>query len=120
MGTVFAALLVLAAPVPGSAAATSASGATTPNVEAAGVERTSDVEVRDRSGPLPGTDAAVLNNPAIGRPEAVAPSPVFRPWEVGGFVDINYAFNSNLPDNHVYRGTSVQPRTGEFSLNHIV
>ncbi len=41
----------------------------------------------------------------------------FRPWEVGGFVDANYSFNSNLPDNHVNRLRSAVPRTGEFSLN---
>ena len=41
----------------------------------------------------------------------------FRPWEVGGFADINYGFNHNLPDNHLKRGTAGQPRTGEFTLN---
>lgn len=40
-----------------------------------------------------------------------------RPWEVGGFVDVNYAVNSNLPDSHVNRATAVQPRTGEFTPN---
>ncbi len=68
---------------------------------------------------LPGTDAASVNNPAISAGESKDPS-AFKPWEVGGFVDVNYSYNSNNPDNHVYRGTSVQPRTGEFSLNHIV
>jgi hypothetical protein len=38
-------------------------------------------------------------------------------YEVGGFLDLNWTFNHNRPDNHVYRGNSVQPRTGEFSLN---
>ncbi|MCB9703244.1 MAG: outer membrane beta-barrel protein [Myxococcales bacterium] len=42
---------------------------------------------------------------------------VFHPWEVGGFLDTSYAFNNNFPDNHVWRGSSVQPRTGEFTLN---
>ena len=71
---------------------------------------------------LPGTDAAAVNNPAIAAGEAMDPRGAagWRPWEVGGFIDVNYAYNSNNPDNHVYRGTSVQPRTGEFSLNHAV
>lgn len=43
-----------------------------------------------------------------------------KPWEVGGFVDVNYGFNSNLPNSHVNRGTSVQPRTGEFTPNMAV
>ncbi|MBL9103910.1 MAG: outer membrane beta-barrel protein [Myxococcales bacterium] len=42
---------------------------------------------------------------------------VFKPWEVGGFIDINWAWNHNHPDNHVYRGTAVQPRTGEITPN---
>lgn len=70
-------------------------------------------------GPLPGTDAASVNNPAVAAGQA-AGDDTFKAWEVGGFVDVNYAYNSNHPDNHVYRGTSVQPRTGEFSLNHII
>ncbi|MCY0992693.1 outer membrane beta-barrel protein [Nannocystis sp. ILAH1] len=70
---------------------------------------------------LPGTDAAAVNNPALAAGEHMDPHlPGFKPWEVGGFIDVNYSYNSNNPDNHVYRGTSVQPRTGEFSLNHAV
>ncbi len=48
------------------------------------------------------------------------PAPVEQdagPWVVGGFVDTNYIFNHNLPDNHLYRGTATQPRTGEASMN---
>ncbi len=45
---------------------------------------------------------------------------MFRPWEVGGFVDANYVYNNNLPDNHVNRLRSAVPRTGEFSLNLVV
>ncbi len=41
----------------------------------------------------------------------------FHPWEVGGFIDANYSYNSNFPDNHVSRLRSAVPRTGEFSLN---
>jgi hypothetical protein len=72
---------------------------------------------------LPGADEATRGDvtaavaAGAAEPETAA---TFKPWEVGGFVDINYAFNSNLPDNHVNRGTSVQPRTGEFTPNHAV
>lgn len=61
----------------------------------------------------PSGQAATGEEPLLG-PEGV------KAWEVGGFIDTNYSYNSNQPDNHVYRGTSVQPRTGEFSLSHIV
>ncbi|MEZ4451512.1 MAG: outer membrane beta-barrel protein [Nannocystaceae bacterium] len=43
-----------------------------------------------------------------------------RPWAVGGFVDTQYILNTNFPDNHVFRGTAVSSRTGEFSPNLIV
>ncbi len=41
-----------------------------------------------------------------------------KPWAVGGFVDVAYLGNSNTPRNHVYRGTVMTPRTGEFSVNN--
>lgn len=74
------------------------------------------------SAALPGADAAAVNNPAISAGEKMDPlGPAgFKAWEVGGFIDVNYSYNSNNPDNHVNRGTSVQPRTGEFVLNHVV
>ncbi len=40
-----------------------------------------------------------------------------RPWTVTALVDTGYAFNSNRPDNHIYRGTSTHPRTAEFTVN---
>jgi hypothetical protein len=42
------------------------------------------------------------------------------PWAVGGFVDTQYIVNSNSPDNHIFRGTPVSSRTGEFSPNLLV
>lgn len=69
---------------------------------------------------LPGADAATRGDATAGVASgatADAEKEVFRPWEVGGFVDANYAYNSNLPDNHVNRLRSAVPRTGEFSLN---
>lgn len=40
-----------------------------------------------------------------------------RPWLLTALVDTGYAFNHNTPDNHIYRGTSTHPRTGEFTVN---
>ncbi len=40
-----------------------------------------------------------------------------KTWTVGAFVDTAYLINSNLPDNHLYRGTVTTPRSGEFTLN---
>lgn len=37
-------------------------------------------------------------------------------WAVGGFVDTGYAFENNLPDNHVDRGNFTSPRINEFSI----
>lgn len=39
-----------------------------------------------------------------------------RTWVVGGFVDADYVFNSNLPRNHINRGMGTAPRSGEFSV----
>jgi outer membrane protein OmpA-like peptidoglycan-associated protein len=39
---------------------------------------------------------------------------------VGGFVDTQYVVNSNFPANHIFRGTPVTARTGEFSPNLLV
>ena len=47
-------------------------------------------------------------------------SDALAPWAVGGFVDTQYIVNSNSPDNHIFRGTPVSARTGEFSPNLIV
>lgn len=38
-------------------------------------------------------------------------------WSVGAFADLSYGFNSNRPDNHIFRGQLTTPRTGEFTLN---
>lgn len=47
-------------------------------------------------------------------------SPRTSGWVVGGFVDTQYVVNSNFPGNHVFRGTPVTARTGEFSPNLLV
>lgn len=69
--------------------------------------------------PVPGADAATRGDvtASVAAEAAEQEKQIDKPWEVGGFVDINYGFNSNLPGNHVYRGTAVQPRTGEFTPN---
>ena len=69
---------------------------------------------------LPGAASATRGDATAGVASGAAvdaEKEVFRPWEVGGFIDANYAYNSNLPDNHVNRLRSAVPRTGEFSLN---
>lgn len=69
---------------------------------------------------MPGADTATRGDASAAVASgatADAGAEGFRPWEVGGFVDANYSFNSNLPDNHVNRLRSAVPRTGEFSLN---
>lgn len=38
-------------------------------------------------------------------------------WTVGAFIDAGYVFNSNFPDNHVYRGAVTSPRTEEITVN---
>jgi hypothetical protein len=52
------------------------------------------------------------------KPVDVEPEPEPpRTWETGASVDLSYQFNSNFPDNHIYRGMVPTPRTGEASLN---
>jgi len=72
---------------------------------------------------LPGADAATHGDASAtvaSGAAADAEGEAFRAWEVGGFVDANYVYNNNLPDNHVNRLRSAVPRTGEFSLNLVV
>jgi hypothetical protein len=111
-------------PLPGSDAAASEKPAAAVGqgvAPAGGGDADDDEDDGSPQGALPGSDAAAVNNPGRAAGDHMDPHAVgFKAWEVGGFVDVNYSYNSNNPDNHVYRGTSVQPRTGEFSLNHIV
>ncbi|MDC0666342.1 outer membrane beta-barrel protein [Nannocystis radixulma] len=60
--------------------------------------------------------------PATAEPLVPAKRPRASPsaWVVGGFVDMQYVMNSNFPDNHLFRGTPVTARTGEFSPNLLV
>ncbi len=53
-------------------------------------------------------------------PKPPAEGQVLAPWAVGGFIDTQYIVNSNSPDNHIFRGTPVSARTGEFSPNLVV
>jgi hypothetical protein len=39
-----------------------------------------------------------------------------RTFDAEAFVDTAYIVNSNLPQNHLYRGAFTTPRTGEFTL----
>lgn len=70
------------------------------------------VGVREVGGNLVAPEDAGRADADGGDPQA--------PWAVGGFVDTQYIVNSNSPDNHIFRGTSVSSRTGEFSPNLIV
>lgn len=38
-------------------------------------------------------------------------------YRAGAFVDVAYIYNSSHPDNHLYRGATTTPRTGEFTPN---
>ncbi|MBL8974527.1 MAG: outer membrane beta-barrel protein, partial [Myxococcales bacterium] len=72
---------------------------------------------------LPGAESATRGDASAAVASgatADAGAAEFQPWEVGGFVDANYSFNSNSPDNHVNRLRSAVPRTGEFALNLVV
>jgi len=77
-----------------------------------------DEEDLPRGAALPGAETASRGDAsATVAAEGGAGAAEFRPWEVGGFLDVNYAYSSNRPDNHVKRGTAGQPRTGEFTVN---
>lgn len=56
------------------------------------------------------------------RPGSSAEAPLAKrgpptSWQVTALVDTGYAFNSNLPANHLYRGTATPPRTDESTVN---
>ncbi|WP_106392221.1 outer membrane beta-barrel protein [Enhygromyxa salina] len=42
-----------------------------------------------------------------------------RTWQAELFVDVAYVFNSNLPQNHVYRGMYTNPRTNELAVHNV-
>ncbi|MCY0989257.1 outer membrane beta-barrel protein [Nannocystis sp. ILAH1] len=69
----------------------------------------------DGDSPAPAAPAASV--PPVPPKWSRAPSPA---WVVGGFVDSQYVVNSNFPANHIFRGTPVTARTGEFSPNLLV
>ena len=106
----------------GSAAVASGASAEAPAAgpRAGGSVADDDDEDAITSTSLPGAESATRGDASAGVASgaaADAAKEVFRPWEVGGFIDANYAYNSNMPDNHVNRLRSAVPRTGEFSLN---
>jgi hypothetical protein len=61
------------------------------------------------------TEAIAGPRPA---PKPDEPEPA-RTWQAELFVDIFYAVNSNSPNNHVMRGFSTAPRSGEITPNVI-
>lgn len=61
--------------------------------------------------------APVLEPAPEPEPE-LAPEPELeRTWQAEVFVDIYYGFNSNSPDNHLLRGFTTAPRSGEIVPN---
>ncbi|WP_205632903.1 outer membrane beta-barrel protein [Enhygromyxa salina] len=40
-------------------------------------------------------------------------------WQAEVFVDVAWGFNSNSPNNHVYRGMFTNPRTNELAVNNV-
>jgi hypothetical protein len=42
-----------------------------------------------------------------------------RSWQAELFLDVAYGFNSNFPDNHLFRGMSTNPRTNELSIANV-
>ena len=52
------------------------------------------------------------------RPAPTRPrSTKLRTWQAELFVDVAYGFNSNFPDNKVYRGMYTNPRTNELAVS---
>ncbi|MBC8070133.1 MAG: outer membrane beta-barrel protein, partial [Deltaproteobacteria bacterium] len=60
--------------------------------------------------------AAVLEPDAAKAAMPSTTDTTVRGWVVGGFVDAGYVYNSNAPDNHVIRGNSTAPRSGEITV----
>jgi hypothetical protein len=92
-------------------------------------EPTADA-VDDDAPATAGPTAAAASAPVDPPPEpavaAPAPSPPTSPTpdddalgrlSLTAFVDVAYIVNSNLPNNHVYRGAYTTPRTNEAALN---
>ncbi len=74
------------------------------------------------AGPTPEPDPPVAEGPSaeagpIPEPDPSAESETPRSWQAELFVDTLYAFNSNMPANHVNRGMTTSPRTGELNVN---
>jgi len=99
--------------MPGAAGATAGDHAAT---VASSAQVEDDRPTSRRMPALPGADEAARGD-VTAQVASDATKDAFQPWEVGGFLDANYAFNHNLPDNHIKRGTAGQPRTGEFTVN---
>lgn len=76
----------------------------------------------DSPAPEPASDP--LTAPAPEQSDAADPpaaerSRPPRTWQAQLFIDLAYGFNSNFPDNHVYRGMYTNPRTNELSVSNV-
>ena len=71
-------------------------------------------------GPVPDASPSGERAPEPA-PEPAPPEPArpARTWQAELFVDVAYGFNSNFPDNKIYRGMYTNPRTGELSVSSV-
>ncbi|MFO7566794.1 MAG: outer membrane beta-barrel protein [Enhygromyxa sp.] len=73
--------------------------------------------------PSPASSQATDPDQARDPVQAAEPAPARpgegRTWQAELFVDVAYGFNSNVPDNHVYRGMYTNPRTNELSVSSV-
>lgn len=78
-----------------------------------------EVDVPRSDGARSGPRREVLPPGRLGRRRPRHPPERPATWIVGGFVDVGYAFNSNLPANHISRGAVLTPRVGEFTIQTV-
>jgi hypothetical protein len=71
---------------------------------------------RKPAGPPAPSGPRETTRPPVAPGRAPQHGELARTWVVGGFIDAGYAFDSNLPDNHVNRGNFTAPRTGELTI----
>ncbi len=60
-------------------------------------------------GQTPSGDVGSSSEPDAGPPST--------PWQYGGFVDADYAYDFNHPVNHLFRNRGTTPRVDEVDLN---
>jgi hypothetical protein len=71
------------------------------------------------SGPRPAPEPDPDPEPEPAPEPDPAAKPPAKTWQASLFVDVAYGFNSNFPDNKVYRGMYTNPRTNELAVNNV-